>query len=598
MKNIVISLLAVMCVVVLIPCAAEASFDFSLFSNKSSPYCSIFDEVSYEDRYAFITPSLTYDEMEFTHPEESSYYYSTINPDILVIDYGKSDERVAFRLLITYCTELPALNPHKASILIGNNKYNFDIAENTKSYVSGSSTNTDSICIVLNSDSIGMMKEWCNAVDDNESINITLTGASNSIEFEVPDTVATISALSYNAYVSSGGLESINEISGTPVEVSSTSSNCFDTILNDKDKLNGQTIYMDLAKAAMSFPAEYLVFGRNMDPASPVLSKLGLSSAEVNSMLEDLELEYDIFSEDGSIEFGVSITDAYGLRFDNLDSNAAKQLNEDMSSLLVSVGNSVKETGFFDTPYSRVWRAYTLITATDNTKTYSLQYYTINNDKILVLYAYSYGDDFSSFEKELCDSIATTIRFGNEMVDCNTMLSTERYRDTSNGLSASFSIPSLWYTDSVSAKQKGQFSVKVKPYGGSGVILAYGFWDFYQRMVDAGKPPKSREDVFDKEEFNISDDEIQAVLNELDMSEDAFIDYRSIGNREYICAFKRQPVEYGGATVNNSSLYLFYCDTNTGIAHLFAFIADEEDFDTYVDDVIGIIESANYPSQT
>ena len=442
-----------------------------------------------------------------------------------------------------------------------------------------------------------MMEEWCNAVDRNESISITLTGASNSIEFEVPDKVLTTSALTYNAYVSSGGLESITEIFGTPVKVSSKSTNYFDIILNDKDKLNGQTIYMDLAKAAMSFPAEYLVFEKNMDSDSPVLSMSGLSSAEVNSMLEELGIEYDVLSEDGSIEFGVSITDAYGLRFDNLDSNDAKQLNEEMNSLLVSAGNSVKETGFFDTPYARIWRAHTSMTATDNTKTYSLQYYTINNNKILALYAYSYGMDFSSFERDICDSIATTIRFGNNAVDCNTMLSTERYRDISNGLSASFSIPSLWYTDSVSAKQKERFSIKVKPYGGSGVILEYGFIDFYQHMVEAGKPPKSREDVFDKEEFDVSNDEIQAVLSELDMSEDAFIEYRQIGNYKYICAFKRQPIEYGGAAVDNSLLYLIYFDTNTGIAHLFAFVADDEDFEEYVDDVIGIIESVNYPSQ-
>jgi len=155
----------------------------------------------------------------------------------------------------------------------------------------------------------------------------------------------------------------------------------------------------------------------------------------------------------------------------------------------------------------------------------------------------------------------------------------------------------LWYTDSVSAKQKGRLSIKVKPYGGSGVILEYGFMDFYQYMVEAGKPPKSREDVFDKEEFDVSNDEIQAVLSELDMSEDSFIDYRQIGNHKYICAFKRQPIEYGGAAVDNSLLYLMYFDTNTGIAHLFAFVADDEDFEEYVDDVIGIIESVNYPSQ-
>ena len=49
MKNVVISLLATICAVVLIPNVAEASFDFSLFSNRSSPYYSVFEEVSYED---------------------------------------------------------------------------------------------------------------------------------------------------------------------------------------------------------------------------------------------------------------------------------------------------------------------------------------------------------------------------------------------------------------------------------------------------------------------------------------------------------------------------------------------------------------------
>ena len=173
MKNILIGVLAVICAAVLIPSAAEASFDFSLFSNMSSPYYSFFDEVSYEDEYAFITPSLTNDEMEFTHAEESPYYYSAISPDIIVIDYGKSEESVAFRFWITYCTELPALKPHEATVVIGKNKYCFDITEGTESYISGSSTNTDSICIILNSDSIGMMEEWCNAVDRNESISIT-----------------------------------------------------------------------------------------------------------------------------------------------------------------------------------------------------------------------------------------------------------------------------------------------------------------------------------------------------------------------------------------------------------------------------------------
>ena len=595
MKKTVICWLAVICAVMLVPDVAEASFDFSLFSNRSSPYYSVFDEISYEDEYAFITPTLTNDEMEFTHEEESPYYYSTISPDILVIDYGKREERVAFRFSITYCTELPALKPREASVVIGKNKYSFDISEDVDSYISGSSTNTDSVCIVLNSEGIDMMEEWCNAVDRNESISITLAGVSNSIEFEVSNEVLTAAALTYNAYVSSGGLESIDDIVGTPVEVSAESTDYFASIANNKEKLNGQSVYIDSAKAAISFPAEYYVLGKNMDETSPILSILGISSAEINNMLEELQLECDVISDDGAIELTVRIADSNGLRFDNLDSNSAKQLDAEMRSLLALAGNTVIETGFFDTPYSRVWRAYTLIDEADNTKTYSLQYYTIHNNKILTLYAYSYSMDFSSFQKELCDSIATTIRFENRATDNDMMLSTERYRDTSNSLSATFSIPSLWYTESVSTKQRDLFSIRVKPYGGTGVILEYGFIDFYQRMVDAGNPPQSRRDVFE-EEFDISDDEIQAILNELDMSKHAFVDYKQIGNHKYICAFKDQPIEYGGATVDNSFLCLFYFDTNTGIAHLFAFIADDEDFEIYVDDVIGIIESASYPS--
>lgn len=575
---------------------AEGSFDFSLFSSKSSPYYSVFDEISYEDEYAFITPSLTYDELEITNDEVSPYYYSTMSPDILVIDHGTVDEKAVFRIEINYTSELPAIKPFEATVAIGENRYCFDVSESTDSYATDAATNTDSTQIIFNSDSLLMMKEWCNAVDNDDPISVILTGETRRTSFNVPDTVAMITALTYNAYVSAGGLKSIDRVLGTPIRVEDVTDNSC-AILNSKDKLNGQTVYIDSIDGAISFPVEYFIFEKNMEVTSPVLSTFGLSSIEVNELLEELGLEYDILSEDGAIEFTVSITDAYGFNFNSIDSNSEFWINMELRSSLASKGFEIKEAGFVNTPYTRMWRAHTVLTGTDNTKTYSLQYYVTNNEKYLELSVNSYGVAFTSFQKEMCDNIANTIRFGENAIDRNTILSTERFKDSSNSLSATFSIPSLWYTESVSAKYKDQYLFKAKPYGGHGVILEYGLRDFYQYSVDTGKPPASRKDVFKEDNFDISDEEIQTILETYDMSEDAYVDYLQIGENKYFLAFQRQSMEYGESNVASTLLTLTHCDTDTGILHMFVYIADDTNFELYLGDVIGIIESAHYPSQ-
>ncbi len=100
---------------------ADRSFDIQSYSSNDTVFKV---DVSAEDDVAFIETMFKPSELAFAHKYESSYRYSSIENDILVLDYFSSNRYPLFRTWIYFNAEKP-LYIHSVSFELDGNRYTF-----------------------------------------------------------------------------------------------------------------------------------------------------------------------------------------------------------------------------------------------------------------------------------------------------------------------------------------------------------------------------------------------------------------------------------------------------------------------------------------
>lgn len=232
-----------------------ASFDMSIFENQNSEYSKYFD-CSYEEPYVFISPLLTIEEKSFTHKYESEYYYSTISPDLIVIDYQDVNEYVVPRIWIDYRSEGKNINANVIEFVIGNNLYSFSPDPPTVREI-GTVSTEEKYILMLGESSLSFISDWCDAAMNDIAVSAKLIGGSNTIYFDVPKTVVIDAAITFIAYVEAGGMDSMSQIYETPIQNSTISS-----LSQTQGGLNGNLEYV-LDHFSIRLPRNYNVWTVN-----------------------------------------------------------------------------------------------------------------------------------------------------------------------------------------------------------------------------------------------------------------------------------------------------------------------------------------------
>lgn len=203
-------LMLVMC----ISCALGEVFDISIFENDRNLY-SVFRE----NTDVFIEVNLTSEEKNFSHKNDSVYYYNSIFPNIIVLDAGTKSELAIPRIWIYYRTENKALNVKKVEFSIYNSKFTFTIEDSNISALE-KGTISEELLIIIDKHCIDeFLGNWYFAATTNKDIDVALIGSTDTVEFKVPVEVANAGAelfLSYAMNVKNTSI-SVLDYSGTPV---------------------------------------------------------------------------------------------------------------------------------------------------------------------------------------------------------------------------------------------------------------------------------------------------------------------------------------------------------------------------------------------
>lgn len=118
-------LLAVVLFVTQLGTYASVLAETEFTTNPYTEYETLFKvDLNTDSGSAFITTKLPTKDVSFTHKYESDYTYSTINSDILVLDYYKTDRQPVFRTWIYYNGSKP-LYFHSVSFELDGKKYMF-----------------------------------------------------------------------------------------------------------------------------------------------------------------------------------------------------------------------------------------------------------------------------------------------------------------------------------------------------------------------------------------------------------------------------------------------------------------------------------------
>ena len=127
MKKLLSLLLIAMLLVCSVSSAFAAKLDLSPIEAESELYTI---DLSEDGEAAFIETTLTAQHRSFVHKYESTNLYSTTMFDVLVVDYGTSDNYPIIRLWVSYCADDHFQNFDSVTFTVGNKEYTFtDISD-------------------------------------------------------------------------------------------------------------------------------------------------------------------------------------------------------------------------------------------------------------------------------------------------------------------------------------------------------------------------------------------------------------------------------------------------------------------------------------
>lgn len=200
--------------------AVAAGFDMSQLETETNKELFSY---SYERDYVFIDANLSSKAKAFIHKNDSKYYYSTMYPDIIVINQGTAEEYAVPRLWIDYCTDNDGIGAHTLELSVGECVYSFSLDEPTCKELNNSAIR-ESYLIKFGNDGLQIVDDWYKStILDEEKIYAKLISNVETIEFEVPEDVAIALTFTFLLFKAAGGYETIDQIAGTPVSIKGTS---------------------------------------------------------------------------------------------------------------------------------------------------------------------------------------------------------------------------------------------------------------------------------------------------------------------------------------------------------------------------------------
>ena len=196
------------------------------------------------DGFGFLEPDLPAEKRSFSHKNDSHTYQSYIFPDLFFYAPGTDEEIVIPRISILYRTEDKALRVENVEFSLYNSRYNFSIRD-TNIIALDKGTVSEEIYILIGEQSLNLMRDWYYTASINAPMNVKLIGASDTVEFSIPESIVSTGSDLFQAYTIAGGNKSLNDYSETPVTITAIS----EPIQRDSrylftNKLNGTTFYI------------------------------------------------------------------------------------------------------------------------------------------------------------------------------------------------------------------------------------------------------------------------------------------------------------------------------------------------------------------
>lgn len=214
MKRLLGFVMALVLIIGYVSTALGVGFDIAEYKKRDDLY-----SVFMEEENTFIELDLTNEERNFSHKNDSKYYYNSIFSDIIVLNTGKDNEVAIPRVWVYYRTENAPLEIKNIEFSIYNTTYNFAIEHSSISTLDKGTVSEEAV-VVVGQQHLDFLSNWWYAASTNKPIRVKLIGKADTVDFVLPTEVANAGMELFEVYLSMIDESIKYQYSETPVTVS------------------------------------------------------------------------------------------------------------------------------------------------------------------------------------------------------------------------------------------------------------------------------------------------------------------------------------------------------------------------------------------
>ena len=219
MKKLV-ALIAVLMLAMTVSTAFAATLDLSYPLNKPDVYTV---EPSEDGSVVFIETVLTASDRHFTHKYESDYYWSSTQFDVLGLGYGEDYGYPVWRVWVIFANDIGYQNINSVTFVVQGTSYTFtDISDPDWQNKLNNSYLEE--CLIKfgmdNLEFVVALEQYVNSLEDVDDFTATLIlHGDEDIEVTLGGAFALDFALTKQCYLEMNGLDTISEVTATPMTI-------------------------------------------------------------------------------------------------------------------------------------------------------------------------------------------------------------------------------------------------------------------------------------------------------------------------------------------------------------------------------------------
>lgn len=345
---------------------------------------------------------------------------------------------------------------------------------------------------------------------------------------------------------------------------------------------NTKTYELEELDIKIDIPENLIVFTRSIEINDPGLKVVGLTKADMETLMQDGNIYLNAIAENLDYEIIVTMIES---SIDNFS-----LLSDTELMALMTIGDDEYEernitrikTEVYQHSQAKFIKLYISQPGYDSI-VYGLQYYTTYNGKAINITLQSYSGVIDSVKEALLKSIVDSTVFGSDPPQRQKVEYSPSFLYTDDNTGVSFTVPENWSQVEFS-KERKYLTAKFASNLEEGLIIVYSGNDFWSELSANEKQGLSRKDI-DNNAISKSDIAYMYGANENDIK---MVKYNGI---EYYKAVVTEAQDIFGFNLTVTMTYL--CHIRNG--YIFEFQFNAAEVSPYYKVFETLLSSVKYP---